>query len=101
MQRGCAVDEGGPDRSDARQARRAHAMHRAPRPTVARLRSRLLDRVGSPRSRAAWIRAAPAALFESTADAEIANKYPEVITWAAAADFTDAAKTKFASGADG
>jgi hypothetical protein len=50
---------------------------------------------------AAWIGDAPADLFVSTADAKVANKYAKVMAWAAAGDFTDPAKTEFASGADG
>lgn len=50
---------------------------------------------------ATWIGDAPAGLFMSTADVAVANKYAEVMAWAAAGNFTDGAKTDFASGADG
>lgn len=50
---------------------------------------------------AAWIADAPDELFVPTAYVEIANKYAEVMAWAAGADFTDGAKAEFASVADG
>lgn len=48
-----------------------------------------------------WIADAPDELFMPTADVAIANKYAEVMAWAAGADFTDGAKAEFASVADG
>jgi hypothetical protein len=50
---------------------------------------------------AAWVADAPDELFVTTADGAVAAKYGEVMAWAAAADFTDAAKAEFARGADG
>jgi hypothetical protein len=48
-----------------------------------------------------WVADAPDEMFVTTADAEVVAKYGEVMAWAAAADFTDAAKAEFASVADG
>jgi hypothetical protein len=50
---------------------------------------------------ATWIAGAPDGLFVSTADPDVAAKYAEVMTWAAAAAFTDDAKAEFAGNADG
>lgn len=68
-----------------------------------RLRSldRVRDEIKEGDALSQWIAEAPDALFVSSAAREVAGKYGELMAWANAGDFTDAAKAKFASGADG
>src|SRR6266508_4985724 len=68
-----------------------------------RLRSldRVRDEIREGDALADWIGEAPEGLFVSTAAPEVLAKYGDVMAWANAANFTDAAKAEFASGADG
>lgn len=68
-----------------------------------RLRSldRVRDEIQEGDALADWIAEAPDGLFVSSAAPEVAAKYTDLMAWANATDFTDAAKAKFASGADG
>jgi hypothetical protein len=68
-----------------------------------RLRSldRVRDEIREGDALAAWISEAPEGFFVPSAAPEVAAKYAELMTWANAADFTDAAKAEFARVADG
>jgi hypothetical protein len=68
-----------------------------------RLRSldRVRDEIREGDALAEWIAEAPEDFFSSSAAPDVAGRYADVMAWANAADFTDAAKAEFARGADG
>lgn len=50
---------------------------------------------------AEWAKGVPEEMFVSSAEPAAVTKYAEIVTWVNDSDFTDAAKSKFASEADG
>lgn len=62
---------------------------------------RVRDEIWEGDALADWIAGVPDGFFVSSATPEVAARYAELMAWANAPDFTAAAKTDFARGADG
>jgi len=62
---------------------------------------RVRDEIHEGDALADWISGAPTDLFMSSAAQAVVDMYAEIMEWVSGADFTDAAKAKFAGAADG